>query len=333
METKIYNIDSKYRNTTSYPNSCNFVYNSLDTTINSVVRIEPFNEKNIIEMKLLSIDIPNTLYYINSSRGNNIFNIGSGGAIYTITLNSGSYTANELVTQLNSMISSYMTIVYSVNTNKMTINNISAYNITITFTNNNTGYDSLGVILGFINNSYNVNVGYSIQSDQVIVIPQEKYFFLSLNELGDIVNKNKKYVAKLIRDTAIYNTSNYYMNYKIISNSIKLEQPQDIKNLRITLEDELGNILDLNGANFSFTLELTIITNTILKALILKNYEQVRFYSEPVMERILQAKMLAYYEKEINESSNNTLTGTYNKNLVNFNNIMEYNPNGNKMNY
>ena len=49
METLIYNIDSNDRNKTSYPNSHDFTYNRVDTSIDSIVRVEPFNVKNVIK--------------------------------------------------------------------------------------------------------------------------------------------------------------------------------------------------------------------------------------------------------------------------------------------
>ena len=84
----------------------------------------------------------------------------------------------------------------------------------------------------------------------------------------------------------------------------------------------------MKDINYSFTLELKIITNSILK-----DYKQIKFYSEPVMERLLQAKMLAYFETRVDVMTNNTLTNNYMSNLVNLNNIEEYTPLGNRNNY
>ncbi len=64
METHCYNIDSKFRNTTTYPNSSDFVYNRMDQTVGTSIVIEPFNEKNVIEMRILSLELSNTIYYI-----------------------------------------------------------------------------------------------------------------------------------------------------------------------------------------------------------------------------------------------------------------------------
>ena len=82
METKIYNIDSAFRNKTKYPSSTNFTYNTLDTQSHVI----PFQEKNVIGINILSIEIPNTLYYINSFRGNNKLTIDN----VEYTIDSGS---------------------------------------------------------------------------------------------------------------------------------------------------------------------------------------------------------------------------------------------------
>ena len=217
MDIKIFNIDSKTRNTTLYTSANNFTYNTVDATVNSVVTVEPFNEKNVIELNILSIELSTSI---------------------------------------------------------------------------------------------------TMPTDDV-------YFFLKINDLGNIINNNTRYVAKIIKDV-----STDPATYKFIKHVIKMDQPVDIKELKVSLVDRLGNLVNANSTDFSFTMQVSIINNSILK-----EYNMIKFYSEPVMNRILQAKMLAYYEKQIDPVENNSLTGTYNNNLTNLNNIMEYNPNGNRMNY
>ena len=225
METKIYNIDSSI--VTSKTSSNNFTYNSMNSVIGNVRTIEPFNEKNVIEINILSIELPS----------------------------------------------------------------ISGDNVGLELPSGNT------------------------------------YFFLRINDFGNIINRNRRYVAK-IKQNEIYTT---LRSFNLITNRIKLDQPIDIKELQISLENEndtVSQYVNMNGTDFSFSFELTTISNSILK-----NSTQVRFYSVPVMERMLQAKMLAYFEKKIDAKENTSLTGVYNKNLVNYNNTAEYTPNGNRENY
>lgn len=323
MENKIYNIDSKFRNIISYPQSSNYVYNTMDTG----TRIEPFNEKNVIEMKILSIEIPNTIYFITSSRGNNTLSINNIPLVVPVP--DGSYTKQELVDWLNTNVPD-STFSYNSATGKVTITNGGGATGAITFPVNttNTNYLSLGQILGFLSTD-SIAIGATLTATNNMIIPQESYFFLQINGFGNIFHRNNRYVAKILNDSqGRFDDINQETIFKTITNTIKFDQPLDIPQLKITLVDRFGEIVDLNGNDFSFTLELTIITNTILK-----NYDEIRFYNDNVMEKILRSKMLAYYEKQVDKQVNDTLTSTYNNNLVNLNTHQEYNPFGSRNNY
>ena len=323
METKIYNIDSRNRNLTFYPLSSNFTYNIVDSVNNSSAQVIPFLEKNVIGMNLLSIEIPNTLYYINSERENNVFQVDDD----VITIAPGSYTCSDLISYINLNIVILVFLINS-NTSKVEITSNDNSTHTILFPDYNNGYKSLGKLLGFTQSTYTIEP-YFQTAETTMTIPQEQFFFLRINDLGNIINNNTRYIAKNILTTGpLYVNTNSASSFHFISNPITFDQPRDIKDLKISLEDYKGNILNFNGSEISLTLEFTIITNAILK-----NYDQIKFYSEPVMQRILQAKMLAYYEKNISKEENDNLTQTYNTNLTNLNNKMEYNPFGNRNDY
>ncbi len=137
----------------------------------------------------------------------------------------------------------------------------------------------------------------------------ERYYFLKINEFGNIINKNRRYVSKITKCQCNSTET------RLIGDIIKFDQPLDIPQLKVSLEDEYGQLVSLGGNNFSFTLQVTVITNTILK-----NYSEIRFYKEDVMDRLLKSRMLSYYEKQAEPIVNNTLTHTYNGDLVNLNN-------------
>jgi hypothetical protein len=324
MDNRIYNIDSKFRNTNSYPNSNNFVFNKMDgvNPDGLTYTVEPFNEKNVIEMKISSLELPNVVYYIQSTKGNNTITLNAGD----ISVPDGSYTKAELTAYLQSIMAGVTLSVSSI-TNKVTITNNGAG--VITFPASGTSYLSLGEILGFLSTNTINNAGGTLTGTNTMVDPQIKYFFLKINDYGNIINKNRRYVSKIVTDSqSRFDDINQETFIKIIGNNIKFEQPVDIPKLQISLEDEYGNLVSLNGADWSFTLEVVIITNTILK-----NYNEIRFYSDEVMDRILKAKMLSYYQKQVEPIDNNTLTNKYNSNLVNLNNYQEYSSTGSRNNY
>ena len=58
METIIYNIDSRNRNTSAYPNTSQFKYEL------------PREIKNVVEINFSSCEFPNANYTINTSKDN-----------------------------------------------------------------------------------------------------------------------------------------------------------------------------------------------------------------------------------------------------------------------
>ena len=331
MNNNLYNIDSKFRNKTSFPNSEKFVYNKIEQIIEGSNVIEPFNEKNVIEMKISSLELPNTIYYISTLRGNNTLDYGGN-----IIIEDGSYTIYELLDYINNLLLTIFTGIsfeYVPKLSKVKISNNSATDLL--FPSSGTDYPSLGEILGF---SSSVLAGSINQvGEKVIINPQQQYLFIKINDFGNVFNKNNRYVGKIIlnnynsisSEQSGGNNINILSNqYKLITNVIKFDQPIDIPQLSISLEDEYGNLMSLNGGEWSFTLETTVITNTILK-----NYNQIKFYNDEVMDRILKAKMLSYYQKEIPDVDNNLMTGAYSGNIINLNNIQEFTAEGNSNNY
>jgi hypothetical protein len=314
METLIYNIDSNDRNKTSYPNSHDFTYNKVDTTIDSVVRVEPFNVKNVIEINVSSIEIPNTFYYISSAKGNNAITVD--GTEYTIS--DGSYTKNEILTEIDNITHVHIPT-YSSTTGKITFDTDSK---DFSFTSI-SDYPSLGEILGFENGT-TYNDGDT--APNAMNLPQEPYVFLKINDLGNIIHKDKRYVAKLVPDNSSrYTNTNTETVYRTVSTRIILDQPIDIKELKISLADSAGNLATLNNANFSFSFEVKTISNSILK-----QYEEMKFFNNDVSERILNARMLEYYDRE---NKNHTLTNQYSRNTQQQHNNIEYTSMGNRNNY
>jgi hypothetical protein len=217
MDTKIYNIDSRARNATNYPNISDFVYNAVDATIGGVNTVEPFNEKNVVELKVSSIELPDSVATLDAA---------------------------------------------------------------------------------------------------------QTYFLMQINNYGNIINRNMNYVAKVVYNANNTNTTT------LIAETIRFDQPIDINNLRITLVYQDGATVNMGTSEYAFSFEIISINNSIMK-----NYDEIRFYNDKVMERLLRAKMLAYYQKQVDKDVNDTLTSTYNMNLTNLNNVQEYTPFGSANNY
>jgi hypothetical protein len=93
----------------------------------------------------------------------------------------------------------------------------------------------------------------------------DTYMFLAINDLHTVEQKtNDDYLqvlAKIIireeKQAVIYDDGS-----TLLSNEIIFPSPVDIKTLNVQLLDPYGDVIDLCGMNFSFSLEITEVTNT-----------------------------------------------------------------------
>lgn len=219
-------VDSEFRNDI-YSNKLN-----TDFTITLSETI-----KNVISLKLYSIQIPKTWYNIDSDIGNNSFIIDNS----FIEIENGNYTINELVTELNNKSTIHdISFNYNTITKKITIENksntiehtIIFYDNNIINSNCNTQTKSnfnLGWNLGFREN-LNENNSQKIvlqQSESKIAqavanLYNPKYCLLVLDDF------NKNHVNKGLIN-AIGNEAKLSIpNYRNLDSCIKDENSNDV---------------------------------------------------------------------------------------------------------
>lgn len=86
----------------------------------------------------------------------------------------------------------------------------------------------------------------------------DDYIFVKINDWGYIDFFNKPYFAKIILTTSLGNPQlNDYVNKEY-----RFRQPINVNRLDIELVDYLGNTLDMNGSDYSFTLEFRQMVNS-----------------------------------------------------------------------
>ena len=138
---------------------------------------------------------------------------------------------------------------------------------------------TLGKNLGYKSNCYKVTNTKEViinnntltqfyqTAESVLDVVGNTYMFLSLNDLHTVEQKtDETYIqclAKIIiredKHTVIYDDGS-----SLLSNEIIFTSPTDLKILQVKLLDPYGNVIDLNGLNFSFSLEITEVQNTKL---------------------------------------------------------------------
>jgi hypothetical protein len=299
LRKRIINVDSRFRQAGS------------ESTTNFVFRPEhPY--KNIIRMRVASVEIPNMFYTFSKAKNNTTFimkayDITGIVRVVLITLPDGNYTSQDLITELQDLIDQAFRFPYGIFL-KIRLN---IYNAKITFTNEGvTDYPvtdettvptsaakpfvvdfisanpchkerpedfGLGYNLGFRKKSYKSTetgtdpttglVTYSITSEGCLDVLGFHYLLLGMNDLHTVEQKTtNNYIqslAKIIvredKQAVIYDDG-----ATLLSNEIIFPSPVDLKVMNIKLMDPYGEVIDLCGMNFSFSLEITEVLNTKL---------------------------------------------------------------------
>lgn len=289
-QTKIknLNIDTRFRDEYNYLNNSttpiNYNYNNA---ANYTITL-PDRYTEVKSISVSNVEIPMSFYNISKDLGNNYFSIvdNSSNAITTITISDGQYTATTLSTEINLDLSNngFGSIVsYSLTNGGSTATGFSYFsaasgNYSVVFNldsqNNfekNNFKSKLGWLLGFRNVSYTITTGNSATSEAFIDLNTPKYLYLVVDEHSS--GKQNSFVAPLANSTIQKNIlariSVDYQTYPFRSNLIanltggllttdvrSYTGKTDIQRLVIQLINENGKLMNLNGLDFSFCLQL-----------------------------------------------------------------------------
>jgi hypothetical protein len=270
------NIDTRFRD--NY-----YKTSSTDFHVSLPVRI-----KGVTKMKLCSLELPFTIYNISASQGNNFFYIGRGATTYSkITLPDGNYTTSALQSELNARLEAadsgkYEAIIDS-RTKRVVISTTTASEeLKLIFNSTINGYNvldsitnlqsKLGWMLGFRFGQYQGNTSYVSEAPYILKSP--RYVFLRIDDYNNTSNDSlisafnssistNNILAKISNAEYMVDESIYLMTLedKYVSGCKErtYSGPADIEKLRIQLIDEFGRIVNLNGSDFSFSLEFTCV--------------------------------------------------------------------------
>jgi hypothetical protein len=281
---KYWNIDTQFRD--DYDGSMNYLtqYNfSLPQPINDVKSIYVTN-----------FELPVTFYNISAALGNNVFKITHlvGGNLYHyIVIPDGQYNNTSIVSTINAQLVTRgfvleTDISFSIvdNKSKFTFNGSYIFDFAIktnyttsTSTNLvNNDFDKysvkskLGWLLGFRNITYTINGG-SLVSENLLDLNRMHYLYLVADEFSSntpnsfispfstsILNKN--ILAKISLDPQIYPFGSVlpanYCNGHLQSDKRTYSGKINLQRIKIQLVNEYGVAIDLNGSDFSFSIEI-----------------------------------------------------------------------------
>jgi hypothetical protein len=282
---KILNIDSRFRDN---------YYSSSSTNYN--VKL-PTNFNDVLQIQLLSIEVPQTYYNISKQYGNNFFTVVVNGTAEVLNIPDGNYDPTTIATIINKQLTNlggdYACVVFSCNLINFTTISTGTGQILVGFNGSQTsgatlelnfqadrfGVDDrftplplkLGWMIGFRNGIYINNLNYV--SEGVFDYTGPRYFYLVVDDYNtSVVNNffgafNSSVLNKniLARISTQINVSGYNVleqnNMRNITPPREYMGPVNLNNLTIQLLDEFGRVVNLNNMDFSFCLQLTTVYN------------------------------------------------------------------------
>ena len=276
--TKYINIDTKFRDEYNYNDKSYYNVTIPERYKYNITLPETVTDVKSITIK--AIEIPMTFFNISSNLENNFLNITRNtGPTTTTTISDGSYnTLTSIVTKLNSLLASTYSndITLTVDSNgNYNINSVSTNTYIIDFSPKDKYHfkSSLGWLLGFRNPTYTILGGGKIIAENTSqqISPAPRYLYLAIDEFNKGIQNsfitpvssaflNKNIIAKIIMDSVThgYGTTlpaNFF-NGLLISDTRSYNGKVDLKKLCLQLFNEQGMPIDLNGSEFSFTMEI-----------------------------------------------------------------------------
>ena len=265
----IHSLDSRFAETLNKRNSDFRIYN-------------PAPLKNIVRVRLATLELPLVEYTFSKLKGNNTFLLGST----TITLPEGNYTALGLCSAIQNLAQvidpSFLCELDPIS-QLVHISSTSSFTIDFTSTNINVAdrvtHWGLGYYLGFrmkVLNGSDTYIGnspiniqptsyYLIQlycPDSVVNVSHHVYYKGAFDAFAKVVLKNNAYQIQF--DDAS----------SLLRNEYTFISPINIPFFQVRLLDPWGDEVNMMSTEWSITLELTEIVNSKTHGELIKTYNR-----------------------------------------------------------
>jgi hypothetical protein len=268
----IINIDSQFREDPLGSTTSDFYFRLLNPV------------KNVLRVRVTSIEFPNNYKFFTSMRRNVSFNATLGSTTRTITVADGNYTAGDMEAALQEAMdiaftpAGTVTVTWDEITGRFTFT-AGPNTFSIGFpSGSNTYYNrpfayGLGYYLGF---SYNggaahvstVSGGINILiSDTCANFAGDPYVFLKVNDFDCVVQNVGENDFNALAKIVLREPKNYMSFDDYASQHIKevvFQNPRDLARFRIQVVDPYGEPVDMCSAQISFSMEVLEIQNHTL---------------------------------------------------------------------
>ncbi len=255
-------VDSRDRDYATNPNASSFVIKLPETL------------HNVTNAVLISAELPTTYHVFSAARGNTSLRLIIDGVTRDLTIPDGNYTPSSLAAALQAAIvaADYTTDNISVTvgtaSSKCTIEATTepTSQIIVDCTSGVLGNSKptnwgLAYYLGFTRDQQNVGVG-SVTGSRVVTVDPEAYVLVDIDELNG-VSETAMYADGGTRGAfaKIPLTQKNFGQYSVYDKTLvcnELRPPRArLDRLSINLRYHDGTLMNLNGAEWSATVELT----------------------------------------------------------------------------
>lgn len=269
---------SKYR-ITSVSIDSRFADQTYTDTSEFMIRL-PSNMRNVIQISLSSVEIPQVAYVFSAAAGNTVFIVVVAGVSHRLAISEGNYTPAQLAAAVSAAVVPLVAgfdVSYNSTTDRMTISSATTATLFLYDDMQPAIYDrmrdwGLGFNLGFrkvvsgVPAPIIVGTGIHVPCPPLTASPAYMLLQLACPDLLDnTIHRvlDGSYVNALAK--LVLREGSYKIQYDDGSNLLRKEtvfpKPTALTQLRIRLLDAYGTVVDMANTDWSMTFQITEIVS------------------------------------------------------------------------
>lgn len=225
---------------------------SSSTSSSQFTILLPVAINNVRSISLAKVALPITWYNVSAAIGNNTFIVNRSSTNYSYTIPDGSYNITTLLSQIQTGINALDANNYalSYNTTTFLVNISGSSNFVV------KGTGTINSLLGFPSTDSSSST--SINATNVPQLFHPETVYLTINQLGigtttSFVNDQCTFTIPISENSGGIQQYDSNSNYDQI---IEYPFPITLYQLDVALKMKKNQILNLNGCDFDFILEL-----------------------------------------------------------------------------
>ena len=241
-------------------------------TADFMIRL-PSTMRNVGRIELTSAEVPQVAYVFSAAAGNTSFFVDVSGVRQTLVLADGNYTPTQLFTALNALaLPAGLTFAYNGITNRFSVTNTGTP-VALTLASSasastDSRYWGIGYWLGFRTQTFVVAGGATVTATSSPITTPPSYALVQLQCPDMLENtlhrtEDRSFVPALGK--IVLRGGSYTVAYDDAGNLLLKEnvfaRPTALTQLRFTLVDAYGKLVQMGDTDWSLTVEVTEIIN------------------------------------------------------------------------